>query len=1027
MKSFLIHPTQCAQPHALPFRVMFEEARRGRADKLLAGAEQALRREGDPGALGADEVEARLRTALRDQEHAYQRLATNDTSIAAGKGDPSEIGNLLESCRIADKPLKEILHSLESNALCLSGGGIRSASFGLGVLEGLSAFSTTDNSTNGLMFQLGYLSTVSGGGYIGSWMTSWIYRRKMAGASSSCVQAYHDVIRALAGRRAVTAGDPEPQAVRHLRAYTSYLAPTLGLSLDAFTLAAIILRNLLVNWVMLVPVVFALIAAVKLSGFGLLASRTALLSSTVFQHRLVSSGVMLLLILAAFTAAAVLPSHYNVKLAHGWRQYCVTGFLVSVPLACWLLTISPVPTLPREGETFCAWFSAFWPKAMIALVGYGMLAASIWDAYRKRLSDTKAPKEQSGFWRQPSVVLVLAGLAVILISALTSELLLLVQWLVFPHLMAGGGPAWLGHFAYGDRLFLVFALPLILSCVLITTSLFCALLGLFEMEEDREWWVRAGGWLLRFCLAWIVAHGIAFYGEQLQHRLWAGAAGLGLGLLSSLAGYSSATAVGTPTAKTAELGKIGRFLQRHNLLLPALAGLAIALIGIGMVAAEEAIRKSLALHWLNRHASSPASRHQLLLQHQVLSAAALLLIFALFAVLINLAININLFSLHGMYRMRLMRAFLGASNLARQPDPFTNFDPKDTPHETDLPSEAGVPLHVINATLNLVGTKNTAWRQRKAESFTFSPIHCGAWRVAYAPTSIYGGARGATLATALSISGAAFNPNMGYQSSPLLSLLMTFFNLRLGVWLPNPKDPAPKLGMGERGAAFLSKSGPSFALKPLVAEALGLTDDNARWVELTDGGHFENLGLYEMVMRRCKYIIVSDAGADPHCQFEDLGNAIRKIRIDLGVPIVFRDGLRMEPGMKSSNAYCAVARIEYQWTDEVPKGSTPESLVGYLIYIKSSLTGREPADILQYAKTHATFPNETTGNQFFNESQFESYRHLGFHEINTIATLPETKAPTGFTLEHFMEAAKAHAAGMVPPEAMELSPSERRR
>ena len=192
-----------------------------------------------------------------------------------------------------------------------------------------------------------------------------------------------------------------------------------------------------------------------------------------------------------------------------------------------------------------------------------------------------------------------------------------------------------------------------------------------------------------------------------------------------------------------------------------------------------------------------------------------------------------------MYRMRLMRTFLGASNVVRRPDPFTNFDPKDTPHEIDLPHDPGAPLHLINATLNLTGTKNTAWRQRRAECFTFSPVHAGSWRLGYVPASIYGGGRGVTLATAMSISGAAFNPNMGYQSSSLLSLLMTFFNLRLGFWLPNPGRV--------HSETFFHKGGPVFALKPILEEAFGRADDTSNWIELTDGGHFENLGLYEMI------------------------------------------------------------------------------------------------------------------------------------------------------------------------------------
>lgn len=252
----------------------------------------------------------------------------------------------------------------------------------------------------------------------------------------------------------------------------------------------------------------------------------------------------------------------------------------------------------------------------------------------------------------------------------------------------------------------------------------------------------------------------------------------------------------------------------------------------------------------------------------------------------------------------------------------------------------------------------------------------------------------------MSISGAAFNPNMGYHTSALLSLLMTFFNVRLGQWLPNPKWPAIKKLSEEDAMEYVSKTGPTFALGPLISEAFGQADDNRKWIELTDGGHFENLGLYEMVLRRAKHIIVADAGADPLCEFEDLGNAIRKIRIDLGVPIVFvtdpKQGIKMEQGRKASNSYCALARIQYHCVDRKPAGMSDDAFDGWLIYIKASLTGLEPADVTQYALTHPSFPNETTVNQFFNESQFESYRHLGSFIVDSIvAKRPEHAQGSG--------------------------------
>ena len=235
-------------------------------------------------------------------------------------------------------------------------------------------------------------------------------------------------------------------------------------------------------------------------------------------------------------------------------------------------------------------------------------------------------------------------------------------------------------------------------------------------------------------------------------------------------------------------------------------------------------------------------------------------------------ININRFSLHGLYRNRLVRAFLGASRLKTQRDgtsnKFTDFDTQDSPCLDQL-WEPGIaprdshwkPLHIINTTLNLVASKNLAWQERKAAPFTFSPLHAGsgslqsaqgAFRRTYqlGTTRPYGGGgrMGPTLGTAMAISGAAVSPNMGYNSSPGVAFLMTLFNVRLGWWLPNPQDPS------------YWQNSPRWALRPLFMEMFGLTSERERWIYLSDGGHFENLGLYEMVRRRCRVIVVIDGG-----------------------------------------------------------------------------------------------------------------------------------------------------------------------
>jgi hypothetical protein len=161
-------------------------------------------------------------------------------------------------------------------------------------------------------------------------------------------------------------------------------------------------------------------------------------------------------------------------------------------------------------------------------------------------------------------------------------------------------------------------------------------------------------------------------------------------------------------------------------------------------------------------------------------------------------------------------------------------------------------------------------------------------------------------------------------------------------------------------------------------------------VNVSDGGHFDNLGLYELVRRRCRYIIASDSEADPRLGFEGLGGAIRKCRADFGVEIVINPHpIRLEHGR--SRSHCVVGTITYPEIDTGfpadscgrPDAAAPPRATGWLLYFKASFTGDEPEDVQQYHAGYAAFPHESTADQFFSESQFESYRQLGLHVVRT--------------------------------------------
>ena len=210
-----------------------------------------------------------------------------------------------------------------------------------------------------------------------------------------------------------------------------------------------------------------------------------------------------------------------------------------------------------------------------------------------------------------------------------------------------------------------------------------------------------------------------------------------------------------------------------------------------------------------------------------------------------------------------------------------------------------------------------------------------------------------------------------------MAFLLTVFNVRLGWWLQNPARPDK-----------WSKPGPKFAGALLLKELLAFTDEQSSYVYLSDGGHFDNLGLYELVRRGCRYIIASDAGMDPKFQFEDLGNAIRKCQIDLGVRIeIGVEGIRPDAAGKSL-FHCAVGLIHYESS---PMGGE----TGYLLYIKPSMNGNEPTDVAQYQAAHPEFPHQPTSDQWFDESQFESYRRLGRHIGQTVLDCQERPGRRG--------------------------------
>ncbi len=813
-------------------------------------------------------------------------------------------------------------------ALCLSGGGIRSAAFSLGVLQALAR--------KGLLTRFHYLSTVSGGGYMGGWLTALIRER------NGDVEAVQDLL----------AAAEAPEEIRALRGFTNFLTPRVGLaSPDTWAGVTLWVRNVLVNWMLFLPGLFALALA------------------PVFYRDLIRDisptvGLWLLLIglislfIGVYNGAAHLPSHAPATdraagTATNQRpSFAVLWVVLPILLWAFLVPLIAAPSL-RLVMPLNTVSAAQIPLGSFVM----MILAYVVAGFSCGPADRKVFRGNLLWW------IVAAAIASLLLDV--GITLGLNQP---PAILAIVGPVWvtLAHLAQ---------------------SLFYVALRreAFRGELDREWLGRlsaskvmpALGWASFATICLLVPVLIALWTSSIQPWV-VGAIGVLTGPGAALVGKSTA-ATGGRGGKDAVAGP--------RLSVNAIVAIATAVFAVILFMTLGRAADALTFAFApGTDTAEPAYRCAVDL--------AFLLISLGLALELGRRINVNRFSMHGTYRNRLVRAFLGTARTTREPDSFTGIDPADNPRMDDLfqrPPASRVLFPVFNLALNVTHGSNNAWAERKAASFTVTPLHCGSadlhriedisagkpTRGAYARTDAYAGeeketgpddpGNGITLGTAFTLSGAALSPNMGYHSSAATAFLMTLFNVRLGAWLPNPAVAS---------TAALRRAKPPNALITLARELLGRSDDVGRAIYLSDGGHFDNLGLYEMIRRRCRFILVVDAGQDENAQFTDLGNAARKVFIDFGVRIVFKPAMAIGsrtlpiPPVRGS----ASAEIHY------PEGGA----VGKLIYLRPCDLPDVPIDVRSYRNANGDFPHEFTLDQWFSESRFESYRGLGDTEMSNL-------------------------------------------
>jgi len=866
-------------------------------------------------------------------------------------------------------------HATTLSGLAFSGGGIRSATFNLGVIQALAEMK--------LLSHFDYLSTVSGGGYIGAWLSKWTH---------ACGGDIRKVEEELGNKNKSFEPRTQPWPVQFLRRYSNYLTPRVGLfSADTWTLVCTYCRNTILNMIMLL------------------------------------SWLAVLFLVPRLVLMYLVPRGPQAGQQPVWIALAIVFFLWTV--ACIALSISRKGKLPERGLGSQSQSAILWTVCLPLLLAAHFGAFAVWE-HRVNLA-RYWDGLPSTFWHPDSFWLLVPGILYIgawwtgwryacylnertegggerpeqllrlasghFLSAVTAltigTVVLLGSVAGFqatqPALDAAAAVAALALPAPADPMrvrLTTFGVPVMLLLFGVTVTLVIGLVGRLYREQSREWWARHGAWTVICAICWGFVCGAAFYLPALLAYAWENRPGwtaVGTALTSL------ATAIGLKSGSGKATGKADSPMSKEA--LAQFAPYAFMILAVSLLCAG--------LQWLVAPAAvdAKASLSTFVATYERVNAAAFPGIWALLAgllatiLVLGWRVDVNKFSLYMMYRLRLVRAYLGASTKHRAPHPFTGFDPLDDIKLADLRKEDGTlqrPYHLINAAVNMVGGKELAWQTRKAANFCFSPMYSGFElplmpgdgtrgrlpRGAYRPTARYASQvaplkdddAGVHLGMAVAVSGAAASPNMGYHSSPPLSFLMTLFNLRLGRWSPNPVKPDT-----------WQRAAPYNGIASIVSELFGLTDTRAKFLYLSDGGHFENLGLYELVRRRCRLIVAVDASADAGLQFGDLGNAIRRCQTDFNIPINIRTSAMTALGPPELRAVTFVTgTIGYRQADG------PLAEEGILLYIKPNIVGTENADIANYGKRYPGFPHQSTADQFFDEDQFESYRMLGHSAAN---------------------------------------------
>ncbi len=1004
--------------------------------------------------------------------------------LAGARPDADHIVSIREGLRSDGEDSEDILIGL-----ALSGGGIRSATFSLGVMQRLAKAR--------VLKQVDYLSTVSGGGYIGSALNWWLHgqhrsiERNFSTEFSMCDCACADRNltshpgRSQAGEAVhfdschafpFGTGDPaHPKSalnpvLRYLRENGMYLIP--GDGINIWSGIAIVLRAIFLNLLVWIPAVTALFALLIWGG-------------NDAYGGLPKIGYPDLI-------APLLPTGAIIPAVFGWM------YLVAAALLC-LFAFSSInySTLQFTNLEGFAFRVNAWPKWLKFGVPLGVLAVFLsiealgFDSSADRIvfagvvitvilivlldivtaRYTRQHKENGGSgvfqkWGR----YVLFGLVIVSVIAVALVMLRVIEDLYNPLAAGNGAKFYLMALFTSDARLLAEASPpdqygrWFLLCVLAGLILAylirnmtlrgnlqlvatAGVLVLFFLAADvfaymaaqpsasPQWGRLHGMCFLIFCIGLFLFYN--FWAAEQRRALWAAPgidqhyserrsfekiygrclmAAVILAIIGSvpvahawmaiyLSGDEGLAGIAVGTATT--LWGFFRTPKQNN---GATGGNAVITIGAALLLYGIAV----VAYGLAEDVVGFKTARELAIYVSIL----------FLALLSGLYTNINFIALHRFYRDRLMEAFLpdyetvskGMKSPANGADKFNMCNVAEakafTPG-TGQPSEPlNGPYHIINTNVMLTNAVQSKYRHRKGDSFIVSPLYSGSAATGWARSHKFMKGR-MSVASAMAASAAAANPGggaggKGATTNLFVTLVMRFLNIRLSYWV---KQPSLVLGdaesekreayMPRRRKNLLREIFPPNHFVPGFTYSIpgrGYKTDSAL-LELSDGAHFENLAVYELVRRRCGLIFVCDGGQDAQASYSDLINAIQRVGEDFFAEIKFNVQIRDEAGawrhtsaddliplapLPGERAFPKgaeyaksgyfVATIDYGERGE--KNAWPR--YGVIIYMKTSMIPELQLPAKGYKGAHPDFPDETTGDQFFDEEQFEAYRELGY-------------------------------------------------